>query len=355
MARWDRVACVAVASALLLVASTAALGGGAPPAPAPTLTGPTRGGLNIVLPYYPATPRAAAMGNATVALAGVDSHNPAALAFATKIDIEFDYGRMNFNHGPDLDMYHGHIVVPTPGIGGFTKILGMGISTRNDDVSRMGAKTHVWGRQFGICTGVPIPLPDAVPGKLGFGFAGFPSDPSELRLSSGGTTLATGRAQSQIGSIRLGFLYIPLEQVSIGAEFTHIKDWLRQRALVPQFGYITTDAHYYVNLWTFGAAFHPDDKTTIVVQHLTGRAQGPGVRAQYDAFSVGLERTVPISEEISFALRAGIHDSNPTFGLGVGLPRGFRVDYALLSNYGEQLDRAFGHGTLHIIGVGKSF
>ena len=344
---------------LLLVTlsfAAAALGGTPPPAyPA----GPTRGGINVGLPYYPATPRAAGMGLATVAVGGVDSHNPAALGFAKGIDVVADYGRIDFDHGPDLDIGHSQFVVPTPKLGGFSKIMLFGVHTRDDDASRLpgGGSTEIRAEQFGIASGVEVPLPDKLPGRLALGFAGFPYDPSEVRLKAGGVTTAEGRGQSQIGSIRLGTIYQPIEQVSVGVQYSHIKDNLRHRVLIDPstMTYWRDHGNYFVNLWTVGTAMHPDDKTTIAIQHLFGRAQGRGVRANYDIFSAGIERRVPVSEEFGLALRAGINDGSPTFGVGVDLPRGVRVDYALLVNYGEQVKNDFGHGTLHIIGVGKSF
>lgn len=344
---------------VVLLGSVVAATAGAPPPPAYP-AGPTRGGLNVVLPYYPPSPRAAGMGLATVAVGGVDSHNPAALGFAKCMDVAADYGGVDFNHGPDLGIGHAHVVVPTPKIGGYTKIMLMGIHTRDEDPSRLpGATggTHVWGRQFGIAAGVPVPLPDPVPGRLALGFAGFPYDPSEVRLHAGGLRTAQGRGQSQIGSIRLGALYQPIDQVAVGAQFTHIKDYLRHKVLVDPVAmtYLRQNAHYYVNLWTVGVAVHPDDKTTIGIQHLFGRAQGPGIRANYDIFSAGIERRIPVTEEIALALRAGINDGGTTFGLGVTLPHGFRVDYACMMDYGEQVKDDFGHGDLHTVGVGKSF
>ncbi len=344
---------------VILVACAIAATAGAPPPPAYP-AGPTRGGINVVLPYYPATPRAAGMGLATVAVGGVDSHNPAALGFAKCMEVLADYGRLSFDHGPDLDIGHAHIVIPTPKLGGYTKLMLMGIHTRDDDASRLPGSaggTYIWGRQLGLAAGFEVPLPDKVPGQLAFGFAGFPYDPSEVRVKAGGLRTAQGRGQSQIGSIRLGTLYKPIEQVAIGCEFTHIKDYVRNKVLVAPatMTYLRQDSNYYVNLWTVGAAFHPDDKTTIGIQHLFGRAQGKGVRVNYDIFSAGIERRIPINEEIALALRTGINDGSPTFGLGVNLPHGLRVDYACLIHYGEQVKNDFGHGDLHIVGVGKSF
>jgi len=342
---------------VLTVCSSVATAGAPPPPAYPA--GPTRGGLNLILPYYPATPRAGGMGLATVAVGGVDSHNPAALGFAKGIDVVADYGRLSFDHGPDLDIGHSQVVIPTPKLGGYTKVMLFGIHTRHEDASRLpgAGSTYIHAKEFGIASGVQVPLPDKVPGRLAFGFAGFPYDPSEVRLRAGGVRTAQGRGQSQIGSIRLGLLYQPIEQVSVGGEFTHIKDYVRHKVLIDPstMTYLRQNDNYYVNLWTVGVAIHPDDKTTIGIQHLFGRAQGEGVRVNYDIFSAGIERRIPINEEIGVALRTGINDGSPTFGLGVTLPHGLRVDYALLIHYGEQVKNDFGHGDLHIIGVGKEF
>lgn len=347
-------------TAVLVVALVATAWSGGLPPPAAYPTGPTRGGINLILPYYPPTPRAAGMGLATIGLPGVDSHNPAALGFVEKIDMSCDYGRMNFDHGPDLDIGHSQFVVPTPKIGGFTKIMLYGMRTRHDDPSRLpgaGESTYIWAREFGIASGFKLPMPDKFPGELAFGFAGFPYDPSEVRLKEGGLRTAQGRGQSQIGSIRLGLMYKPVERASAGIQFTHIKDYLRNKVLVDPMNmiYARDNANYYVNLWTVGGSVQVMEGTTFVVQHLFGRAQGPGIRVNYDIFSAGLEHSVPVSEEVRLAVRCGVNDGSPTVGCGVALPHGLRVDYALLMNYGEQVKNDFGHGALHIIGLGKSF
>jgi len=322
--------------------------------PAALCAGATRGGLNIVLPYYPPTVRAAGMGLATVALEGVDSHNPAALGFHEGFDVVLDYGRVDFQHGPDLDIYHGHVVAPMPVVGGAVKLMGFGISTRNEDNSRIGGRTHVWAREFGFAFGRQLPLPDAVPGRVAFGMAGFPSDPSEVRIENGlgSGAVCKGRGQSKLGSIRVGFMYIPIETLSLGIQYTHIKDYLRQSLFG---GSYRSNANYFVNLWTFGLAFRPDEKTVVLVQHMTGRASGTGVHANYDVFSIGIERLVPVTDNVEIALRIGAHDTNMTYGIGVNLPGGWRVDYAFLHHYGEQLAAFFGRGPMHMIGAGKSF
>lgn len=348
MARWNR---LASALALALAAGTARAA-----VPPPTVSGPTRGGLNLVLPYYPPTVRAGGMGLATVALEGVDSHNPAALAFFEGYDVVFDFGRAAFRQGPDLHIYHGHLVFPMPVVGGVSKLMGFGISTENEDFSKMGGNTHVWAQEMGLAYGRKVPLPEAIPGELGVGFAGFPYDPSELRLtSSAGTRTAWGKGRSKVGSIRLGFLYKPIPELSLAGQYSHIKDKLKAEYLVPQSGYVTSRGIVHVNLGTIGAAYRPDERTVLTVQYLFGRARGPGVHAEYDIFSAGAERELAISDNVQLALRLGINDSHPTCGLGVKLPQGWRVDYALLAGYGEEIKRAFGRGPLHMLGVGKSF
>ncbi len=338
------------------LAATAAWAGAPPPTPAPTVAGPTRGGLNLVLPYYPPTVRSAGMGLATVALEGVDSHNPAALAFVEGYDVTFDFGRVAFRQGPDLLIYHGHLVFPLPVVGGHSKLIGLGISTENEDFSKMGGFTHVWAQEMGLAYGRKIPLPEAIPGELGVGFAGFPYDPSEVRLTNAaGARAAWGRGHSKVGSIRLGILYKPVPELSLGGQYTHIKDTLRAEFLVPNVGIVPNKSIYHVNLGTIGAAYRPDERTVITAQFLFGRARGEGVHTQYDIFSAGAEREMAITENIQLALRVGINDGHPTCGLGVKLPQGWRVDYALVAGYGEELRRAFGRGNLHIIGVGKRF
>ena len=350
MARWKWLVLV------VSLIATAAWAGAPPPTPAPTVAGPTRGGMDIVLPYYPPTVRAAGMGIATVALEGVDSHNPAALAFVEGYDVTIDFGRAAFRHGPDLNIYHGHLVFPVPLVGGVSQLMCFGISTENEDFSKMGGYTHVWAHEMGLAYGRKVPLPEAIPGELGVGFAGFPYDPSEVRVvSTSGARAAWGRGHSKVGSIRLGFLYKPVPELSLAGQYTHIKDTLRAEFLVPGLGIVPNKSIYHVNVGTVGAAYRPDERTVIVAQFLFGRARGEGVHTQYDIFSAGVERELTVTDDLQLALRAGIHDGHPTCGVGVKLPQGWRVDYAFLAGYGEELRRAFGRGPLHMVGVGKRF
>ena len=349
MQRSKQIVC-GVAAALCVLAAGAAWAG----APDASLTGPTRGGLNLHLSFYPPTARSAALGTSTVALEGVDSHNPAALAFTKGFDLAYDYGRCSFGHGPDVDMHRGHLIVPIPKpVGGAMKLMGFNLSTRHTEMSRMGADTHVWAREFGFAYGREIPLPGKLPGQLGVGVGGFPSDPSELRLSAVGPDgksrrIAHGRGISKLGSTRLGVLY-QIDQFNVGAQYTHIKDDLW--ASYPGFGVARTSDKYYANLYTLGAAYRPDERTVLLVQHLTGRAQGDGVRADYDIFSLGAEREITDW----LALRAGLLDGELTCGFGLKLPQDFRVDYAFMANYGHEVRQAFGEGGLHMIGIGKRF
>lgn len=338
----------AVAAALAVASGGVALGQDA------SLIGPTRAALDIVLPYYPPSARAAAMGRSTVALEGVDSHNPAALAFVKGYDVLLNYGRADFHHGPDLDIYNAQAVFPFPLIGGVGKLMGFAIDTRHEERSRMGGNdTKVSAYEFGLAYGAKIPIPEQL-GQLGVGFAGYPYDPARLTLTDpdGGGTVARARAISQLGSIRLGALYKPIEQVSFGLEYTHIKDsaWAKYTGIERRFS-----SNYHVNLWTVGLAFRPDQWTVITVQDIFGRATGQGVDMSYSVFSAGIERQIPITETFGFALRAGVLEGDPTWGVGVNLPQGWRADYAFLPAYGEGVDKAFGHATFHMFSVGKSF
>jgi hypothetical protein len=322
-----------------------------------SLAGPMRGGMNLGLPYYPSG-RGAAMGGAAVALEGGDSQNPAGLGFLKKgsHDLSINYGQVKFRHGPDVDVYGTSVFFPMPLLGGTQKLMFFDVETRHDNPSLMmgGANTDVWARQLGLAYGTMLPVPASI-GKLAFGFAGFPNDPSEIRLKMGGTEVARGRGQSKIGSMRLGLLYEPTRRLSFGVMFDHIKDYLRASYTIPNIPAFGSHSNYYVNIWTLGAAYEPDDKTVISVQEIVGRAHGEGVRAHYNIPSLGIERRVPITKSITLSLRGGWRKGSGTGGFGLTLPRGWHADYAFTPNYGEELKTAFGHGPFHLVSVGKSF
>jgi len=340
----------AVAMCLALVGGTVMAG--APPTP--SLAGPTRGGLNLVVPYFPPTARAAALGGSSIALEGVDSQNPAALGFFKGIDVSTSYANADFDMGPDVDVFAAQVVLPMPIIGGSFKLIAYDMHS-DADVSLMGGlDTKVEGTEFGLHYGREIPLPDKIPGRLSLGIGGYPYDPSKLTLSvPGGPRVARGRGQSQVGSVRAGLIYdVTIDnigKVAVGGEFTHIKDELRAwYAGVPG----RLEDNYYVNIWTLGLAWHlPNEKTVFLGAYTFGRAQGQDVRADYSIYSLGLEHEVLDW----LALRAGMHDTEFTCGLGVKLPADFRLDYAFMDDYGQQVKTAFGEADLHMVTIGKKF
>jgi hypothetical protein len=347
------------AVALLAVAWAASALAGAPNA---SLAGPTRGGLDLALPYMQLG-RGAGMGGAGVALDGGDTQNPAALGFMKGVvSVSGGYGGASFKHGPDVSMSNGQIIFPMPLLGGTSKIMGYHLKTTDRDVSRMmGMETEVWATQYGMAYGRQIPLRGLIPGKLAIGFAGYPNDPSEiwLRDPATGAKVAHGRGISQIGSARLGFLYKPTDLVNVGGEFTHIKDWLY--AKYPGLGIpIRFKSMYHINLWTLGAAARLGHRgllgrTTVAAQYLFGNADGQGVDQDYDVRAAGIEHRVPITETINVMLRGGYYAHSPTYGLGLTLPYRLTIDYAFIPKYGDNLYRAFGHGALHTVSVTKGF
>ncbi|MBM4040501.1 MAG: hypothetical protein FJ290_18495 [Planctomycetes bacterium] len=350
-------ACLAMAVLAVACAGTALAG-----APDASLAGPTRGGLDLALPYMQLG-RGAGMGGAGVALDGGDTQNPAALGFMKGVvSVSGGYGGASFKHGPDVSMSNGQIIFPMPFLGGTSKIMGYHMKTTDSDVSRMmGLDTEVWATQYGMAYGRQIPLRGLIPGKLAIGFAGYPNDPSEIWLREPGTgrKIAHGRGISKVGSIRLGFLYKPTDLINIGGEFTHIKDYLY--ATYPGLGIPGRfKSNYYVNLWTIGAAVRLGHRgllgrTTIAAQYLGGNADGQGVDQDYNVMGAGIEHRIPITETINIMLRGGYYAHSPTYGVGITLPYRLTVDYAYMPRYGDNLYRAFGHGALHSVGVTKGF
>ncbi|HUT36884.1 MAG TPA: hypothetical protein VNE39_25605 [Planctomycetota bacterium] len=344
------------AAVLTLACAGIALGG----APDASLAGPTRGGLDLALPYMQ-TGRGAGMGGAGVALDG-SSQNPAALGFMKGFSIGGGFGAASFDNGPDVAMYNSQVIFPMPFLGGTSKIMGYHLKTTDRDVSRMmGMEAEVWATQYGMAYGRQIPLRGILPGKLAIGFAGYPNDPSEiwLRDPATGATFAHGRGISKVGSIRLGFLYKPTDLINLGGEFTHIKD--RLYATYPGLpGAPSFKSNYHVNLYTVGAAARLGHRgllgrTTVAIQYLGGHANGQGVDQAYVVWAGGVEHRIPITETIGIALRGGYYARSPTYGVGITLPYRLTFDYAYIPNYGDNLAKAFGHGALHSFGLSKAF
>ena len=348
-----------LAAAILAVAYAGTALAGAPPNA--SLAGPTRGGLDLALPYMQ-TGRGAAMGGATVALDGSDTQNPAALGFMKGVvSFSAGYGSTSYDDGPDVAMYNSQIVFPMPFLGGTSKIMGYHMKTTDRDASRMmgGMEAEVWATQYGIAYGRQIPLRGLIPGKLAIGFAGYPNDPSQVWLRDGtGATVAHGRGMSKIGSMRLGFLYKPTDLINIGGDFSHIKDHLY--ATYAAFPGIRYESNYHVNIYTIGAAARLGHRgllgrTTITAQYLGGHANGQGVDQAYVVMGGGIEHRIPITEVINIMLRSGYYAHSPTYGFGLTLPYRLTLDYAYVPNYGNNLAKAFGHGALHSVCVTKGF
>jgi len=316
-----------------------------------------RGALDLVLPFSPASGRAAGLGGATVALEGGDSNNPAALGFIKKAyNLSFGYGHGSFRKGPDLDIYTGNLIFPMPILGGTSKLMTFYVNTADADRSKMmGLKTSVWAREIGLAYGTEIPLRGSIPGRLAVGFAGFPSDPAEITLKApDGTRFAHGRGQSQIGSIRLGALYKPTERLGFGLNYTHIKDSLY--ATYPGLGIPGRfESNYYCNIFEAGVAYRVLANTRIMAQHLFGRANGEGVHHTYGIFSSGIEHNIPITETYVLSLRGGSFSKHATYGVGLSLPYRCRIDYALAPSFGVLTRSAFGHAPMHSVSFSRNF
>jgi len=337
---------IAVAGLLVLAWCSAA------PAQDPRVVGgPLRGSMALGNMF---STRAMGMGGASHGLEGPRSINPASIGWTEEYDVELSYENVRFTDGPHAGYYYGEVTFPMPVLGGGMKLMGTVLSSDTED-SKMGTDTHLWGREFGFAYGRYLT------DWLSIGAAGFPSDPSELRTTvttPGGPLRLTGRAQSQLGSIRAGALVRVLDEESecpvpgklnVGATYTHIIDRWETRHLPP--GMDDTDTAY-INVGGFGFAYEPCPYAALVFDYQFGHVGGVDVRDNIDLINFGTE-VRPMLDWLQ--LRIGSMDSRFSAGFGLTCPKGWQLDYAYVDGGYEDTNRAFGRGIVHSVAVSKRF
>jgi len=309
-----------------------------------TIGGPLRG--SMVLGNLFST-KASGMGGASHGIEGPRSINPASLGWVEQFDVELAFQSARFNEGPHALYYYGEVTVPVPVLGGGLKLMGTSLSSDSED-SLMGTDTHQWGREFGFAYGRYLT------DRISIGAAGFPSDPSELRVSG-----LVGRAQSQVGSIRAGTLVRVFEEdsevmginpgkLNVGATFTHIIDDWETRGLPAT---MDDDDTAYINVGGVGVAYDPFDFATLAFDYQFGHISGVDIRKNVDLINFGAE-VRPVEW---LQLRAGSMDSRFSGGIGISLPMGFQVDYAYVDGGFEDTRSAFGRALVHALAVSVEF
>lgn len=210
-----------------------------------TVGGPMRG--SMVLGNLLST-RAMGMGGASIAIEGPRSLNPASLGWTEKADVQITGMQADFNAGPETryTLVEATVPVDLNVMKGGVKLMGAAISSGTAD-NKLGFETHMWGREAGFEFG--FGLND----RFSIGGAGFPSDPSEVRMKAPFGTV-TGRAQSQIGSIRFGSLMRVITEeddlpgkLNVAGMYTHVIDEWKARGLPAG---SDDDDTAYVNVWS---------------------------------------------------------------------------------------------------------
>jgi len=341
---------IAVACLLALTWCGSALAQPPPPEAFKTLGGPLRG--SMVLGNLFST-KAMGMGGASHGTEGPRSINPASTGWTEEYDVELTYQNVGFRNGPDASYYYGEVTIPVPVLGGGLKLMGVSLSSSNTDDSKMGPDTHLWGREFGFSYGRYLN------DRISIGAAGFPSDPSEIRVGGTPYGTLTGRAQSQVGSIRAGTLVRVLDEdsecmgitpgkLNFGATYTHIIDEWKTRGLPAG---ADDDDTAYINVGGVGVSYEPCEYATLVFDYQFGHISGVDIRDNVDLINLGGELR-PIEW---IQLRAGSMDSRFTAGLGLSCPKGWQVDYAYVDGGYEDVQDAFGTATVHSIAMSKKF
>jgi hypothetical protein len=298
------------------------------------LAGPTRGST-LHLSYSP-TVRSAGMGGASIAIEGPDSFNPAALGWLEEGEVEFSYGNYNFHSGPNVNYYR--LDLTYPALGGGARVKSYYFDS-NKRLSKMQAppgvprEAKIWGYEFGLDYGRHLT------DRISIGVGAFPLEESSLRLSGVGK----GRGESLIGSARLGALVRVTENINLATMFDHIKDRLKD----------TYDAggsphdNYYANIWTIGGAVKLGEKALFAADYRWGRVDGGDVRLNPRMPSFGLE--YKLTE--NFAVRVGDTRGHLTAGAGLKLFERFEINYAYVDGAGEDVRKAFGTATTHLVSL----
>ena len=282
------------------------------------LAGPTRGST-LHLAYSP-TVRSEGMGGASIAVEGPDSFNPAALGWLEEGKIEFSFGDYDFRSGPHVNYYRADVTYPV--LGGGAKLKAYYFDS-NRRLSKMEAppgvrrEAKVWGHELGVDYGRQIN------NRVSIGVGVYPQEESNLRLSGWGR----GRAESLVGSARLGALVRVTDNINLATMFDHIKDRLKDSL---DSGAAPHD-DYYANIWTIGGAFKLDEKTLLAMDYRWGRVNGGDVRLNPRSPNFGLE--YKLTE--NFTARIGQTRGNITAGAGYKLFGRWEINYAYVDGAGE--------------------
>jgi len=355
---------IAVVGLVALAWCSGALAQGPPPPDFYRITGgPLRGSMALGNMFSTKT---LGMGGASHAIEGPRSINPAALGWTEEYDVELMYQSVRFNEGPHAWYYYGEVTIPMPVLGGGLKLMGLSLSSDEDENAlSTHNETHLWGREFGFAYGRYLT------DRISIGASGFPSDPSEIRMEDAvyntgtpgtpviGQSTVSGRAQSQVGSIRAGTLVRVLDEdsecmgitpgkLNFGATYTHIIDEWKTRGLPAG---ADDDDTAYINVGGVGVSYEPCEYAALVFDYQFGHIGGVDIRDNVDLINLGGE-VRPIEW---MQLRVGSMDSKFTAGVGLTCPLGWQVDYAYVDGGYEDTRDAFGRGLVHSLAVSKKF
>lgn len=283
------------------------------------------------------------MGGAYVGIEGTMSMNPASLSSVEGWEGSLWYGFYDHNLGPEAHRGRLDLVHPVPYIGGTSRIM-------IDGFVSDGAGTTLLPDPAGVPMGIEF---DSITLGMQYGrnitdwwavgFGGYPYEKANVDLITSGGTIE-GEAFSQIGSIQLGTIFRPLDNLSIGGQFIYIKDDLE--AQVPGVGQMGD--YYHIHYFSVGASYRPFEQTLVALDYWNGEIEGIANPAQ--DFDVDVDRwNFGIQQEIVdyFAIRLGSNNGGLSAGFTVNIRENMDIDYAYVNEFMRDKDEIFGDTEFH--------
>lgn len=292
------------------------------------------------------TVRSAGMGGGYVAVEGVTSMNPAALARAGR-NVSVSYSMYSHDTGPDAQRGRVDGTLPVPGIGGAARLMVDHVASDGDAPTRIvgGAPMEYDSTTLGLQYGRDLH------DRLAVGFGAYPYEKANVDLATPGGEMS-GEGMSQVGSIQLGALGRLHKMVNVGLQYIHIID--EMKVSIP--GGPRMEDDFEIDYVAAGLAITPFDGTLIVADYWYGDVDGeaaPGVAfdADIDRWNIGIEQRVLAPIDV----RVGSNNSGATAGFTWRMCRAASLDYAYVAEALNDKEEIFGETEQHTVSVSCTF
>ncbi len=292
------------------------------------------------------TVRSAGMGGGYIAVEGIGSMNPAALARVGRT-VTATYGMYDHDTGPDANRGRLDATLAAPKIGGAARLMVDHVSSDGADPTMIigGGPMEYDSTTLGLQYGRDVSE------CLALGFGAYPYEEANVDVTTPGGTFS-GEGMSQVGSIQFGALARLCDTVNVGLQVIHIIDELKVE--LPDGTKMQND--FKIDYVAAGVAITPWDGCLIVVDYWNGDVDGrsePGAEfdEDIDRWNIGVEQRIVDAVDV----RVGSNNSGLTAGFTWRMCEAATLDYAYVSEALNDKEDIFGETEQHTVSVSCAF